>query len=257
MLNDNGMRERKMKMKKIVGLILTICFICVFLICGCSQAQAIQEAIGNKDFGMARTQIEEIQGGSEKDEITENYEDALFAEAAPLLNDHRFIEADELGKQSISGKAQEAITHIILQYYVASLGDGFTAITNSTSSAMDMMNIDKSASMSAFSTFAEAFTPYIELNDEVPKDILPDEFSELHELAGTLFSDVYHVFAEIHNHIDENGQVDNEFNELFAKDSSSLSTISIMLQDLSQQYTGFAYQLPEEYKELITLPSIS
>lgn len=244
-------------MKKIMSLILAVCFICVFLICGCSKTQAIQEDIGNKDFGTARAQIEEMQDGSEKDEITEKYEDALFTEAATLLNDHRFIEADELGKQSISGKAQEAITYIILQYYMVSIGDGFSAITDSTSSAVDMINIDKSASMGALSTFAEAFAPYIELSDEVPKDILPDEFSTLHELTETLFSDVYHVFSEIHNHIDENGQLDNEFNELFANVGSSLSTVSIMLQDLSQQYTGFAYQLPEEYKALITLPSIS
>ena len=244
-------------MKKAIGLMFVIIVICVMFLCGCSGAGEVQKAIDSKDYQTAREEIEKMKEGAEKDKITVEYEDALFADTAQFLNSKDYVTAHKTAEQSVSGKCMDAVMYVTLLDFTRNhcLEDDVLAeIMQSLANTFAQIRKtgDKSLLNTASAEGLKKLTPLFNVQTAIPENILPEEARPLYEYYLDALLNVQNVCEELPDAFAEDGQIRFEFAALVSLcENYNPEGIKLRLAQALMYFDDGHYVLPDEYQQLL------
>ncbi|BDF59485.1 hypothetical protein CE91St36_23020 [Christensenellaceae bacterium] len=245
-------------MKKLICMLCLISLVSAILFCGCAGTASVQKAIDSKEYQAAREEIEKMKDGAEKDKITDEYEDALFADAAQFLNSKDYVAAHEEAQQSISGKCKEAVEYVTVRdfiedYVMEGFGVASDILISLTDAFKEVQGGNYDVLNSASNESLEKVTPLLNELEKIPENILPQEAGVIYDYYSQMLLDTKDLCEKTPNAIAENGQIESEYYALVLQlgNYSSEENLKLKIAQALNYFDNGRYILPDEYQQLL------
>lgn len=236
-------------MKKTISILIVLVML-VIAIAGCGTNEQQQQS--PQPTGTVISNSEQ--------QNNDEYEDALFADAAQLLNSKDYVAAHEIAEQSISGKCKDAVMYVTLndfalEYVAEEIFGAMNEVVVSMTDAVkrSVEEKDRNILNSASTEGLEKIAPLFDLQTEIPKDILPEEAEALYdEYYLQALSDLKKVLENLPDALDENWQTNSEFYNLaLPLGNYNEEGLILKLAQALMYFDGGKYTLPDEYQQLL------
>jgi len=243
-------------MRKLLSIVMAM-GMCIVLL-SCSGTDTAKTAIEEKDYAKAQEEIQNIKNDDDKAELTELYEDTLFADAAAYLNNQQYAEAYSIAQQSISGKAKDAVMFVTVRDFIQdSVLDGFgtaTDILNLLANAFQQIQAGNADALNSVSSDAmKKITPLINGLEKIPQNTLPTEAQEIYNYYSQMLLDTKTVCEKTPNALAENGQIESDYYALVLQlgNYGNETDLNLKIAQALNNFDDGHYTLPDEYQQLL------